>query len=39
VGINLVWHYGRTAKASLTNPHRPMFSTADNGWMFIDARP
>jgi len=39
VGINLVWHYGMTAKKSRTNPHRPLFSTADNGWMFIDARP
>jgi hypothetical protein len=39
VGINLVWHYGQTAKMSRTNPHRPLFSTADNGWMFIDTRP
>jgi len=39
VGINLVWHYGLTAKKSRTNPHRPLFSTADNGWMFIDERP
>jgi hypothetical protein len=39
VGINMVWHYGRTAKKSLTNPHRPLFTTADNGSMFIDTRP
>ncbi len=39
VGINLVWHYGNTAKSSLTNPHRQLFSTADNGWMFVDQRP
>jgi hypothetical protein len=38
VAMNLVWHYGYTAKASLTNPHRPLFSTADNGWMFVDQR-
>jgi hypothetical protein len=38
VGINLVWHYGRTAKASATNPHRPLFNIADNGYMFIDSR-
>jgi hypothetical protein len=39
VGMNLVWHYGFTAKKSRTNPHRPLFSTADNGTMFIDERP
>jgi hypothetical protein len=36
VGINLVWHYGCMAKRGNTNPHAPLFSTADNGWMFID---
>ncbi|MCC6494586.1 MAG: hypothetical protein IT424_16365 [Pirellulales bacterium] len=36
---NLVWHFGNTARASRTNPHRPLFQTADNGYMFIDARP
>ncbi|RIK84254.1 MAG: hypothetical protein DCC67_05145 [Planctomycetota bacterium] len=36
---NLVWHYGANAKASRTNPHRPLFNLADNGYMFIDARP
>jgi hypothetical protein len=39
LGINLVWHYGKTAKQSLTNPHRPLFTTADNGTMFVDTRP
>ena len=39
VGMNLVWHFGKTAKKSLYNPHRPLFSVADNGWMFIDERP
>jgi hypothetical protein len=39
VGMNLVWHYGFTAKASRTNPHRPLFTTADNGTMFVDERP
>jgi hypothetical protein len=39
VGINLVWHYGLTAKKGQLNPHAPLFPTADNGWLFIDARP
>ena len=39
LGINMVWHFGKTAKKSLTNPHRPLFTTADNGTMFIDTRP
>jgi hypothetical protein len=36
IGMNLVWHYGRTAKQARFNPHRPLFGVADNGWMFID---
>jgi hypothetical protein len=39
ISMNLVWHYGNTAKASGTNPHRPLFTTADNGTMFVDERP
>lgn len=39
IGMNLTWHYGRTAKQARRNPHRPMFSVADNGWMFIDEAP
>src|SRR5690606_716762 len=31
IGMNLVWHYGRSAKTARNNPHRPMFSIADNG--------
>jgi hypothetical protein len=37
VGLNLVWHWGATAKAGSRNPHAPLFPVADNGWMFIDA--
>jgi hypothetical protein len=36
VGLNLVWHWGGTAKAGHLNPHAPLFPVADNGWMFID---
>jgi hypothetical protein len=36
VGINLVWHLGRTARTCYRSPYRPMFSVADNGWMFVD---
>jgi hypothetical protein len=36
IGINLVWHWGRTAREGNTSPHRPLFSVADNGWMFVD---
>ena len=36
IGINLVWHLGRTAQRCARSPHRPMFSVADNGWMFVD---
>jgi hypothetical protein len=39
VGLNLVWHYGCTAKNGNANPHAPLFQTADNGWMFIDQIP
>ena len=39
VGINLVWHYGFIAKKGNSNPFAPLFSTADNGWMFIDQTP
>jgi hypothetical protein len=36
VGLNLVWHWGNTAKRGRHNPHAPLFPVADNGWMFID---
>jgi hypothetical protein len=36
VGINLVWHYGLIAKKGNVNPFAPLFSMADNGWMFVD---
>ncbi len=36
VGINLVWHLGRTAQKCYRSPFRPMFSVADNGWMMVD---
>lgn len=36
VGINLIWHLGRTARTGCRSPYRPMFSVADNGWMFVD---
>lgn len=39
VGLNLVWHYGLTAKNGQSNPHAPLFPTADNGWLFIDRTP
>lgn len=36
VGINLVWHLGRTARKCERSPYRPMFSVADNGWLIVD---
>ena len=39
VGINLIWHLGRTAKRGCRSPYRPLFSVADNGWMFVDETP
>jgi hypothetical protein len=36
IGMNLVWHYGCRAKQTQTSRHSPVFSMADNGWMFID---
>lgn len=36
IGINLVWHLGRTAKRGCRSPYRPLFNVADNGWMFVD---
>ncbi|MEQ8210686.1 MAG: hypothetical protein RH917_12720 [Lacipirellulaceae bacterium] len=36
VGMNLVWHWGKTARRGCDSPFRPMFNVADNGWMFID---
>lgn len=36
VGMNLVWHLGRRARQTA---FQPLFSVADNGWMFIDRKP
>ncbi len=38
IGINLVWHLGKTAKRGCRSPYRPMFAVADNGWMFVDQK-
>jgi len=36
IGINLVWHLGKTARRGCRSPYRPLFAVADNGWMIID---
>ncbi len=36
IGINLVWHLGKTARTGCRSPYRPLFGVADNGWMFVD---
>jgi hypothetical protein len=36
LGINLVWHWGRTAREGNVSPYRPLFGVADNGTMFVD---
>lgn len=36
IGVNLVWHLGRNARRGCRSPYRPLFSVADNGWMFTD---
>jgi len=39
IGINLVWHLGKTARSGCRSPYRPMFAVADNGWLFVDEAP
>ena len=36
IGISMVWHLGRNARSGCRSPFRPLFSVADNGWMFVD---
>ncbi|TWT75554.1 hypothetical protein Pla123a_30640 [Posidoniimonas polymericola] len=36
LGMNLVWHYGCSAKRFYKSPWRPMFNVADNGSFFVD---
>jgi len=38
IGINLVWHLGSTARRGFRSPFRPLFTVADNGWMFVDRK-
>lgn len=37
IGINLVWHMGRTARRGCNSPYRPLFPVANNGWMILDS--
>jgi hypothetical protein len=39
LGMNLVWHWGRTARTGRSNPYSSLFPVADNGWMFVDRAP
>ncbi len=39
IGINLVWHWKGHARSSHSNPYRPLFNVADNGYMIVDDRP
>lgn len=36
IGINMVWHLGKTAKRGVRSPYRPMFLVGDNGSVFVD---
>jgi hypothetical protein len=36
LGINLVWHWRKTAREGNVSPYRPLFNVADNGTMFVD---
>ncbi|MCA9240246.1 MAG: hypothetical protein KDA37_08605 [Planctomycetales bacterium] len=36
LSINLVWHYGCSAKRFFNSPWRPMFNVADNGSFFVE---
>lgn len=36
LGINLVWHYGCSAKRFFNSPWRPLFNVADNGSFFVE---
>jgi hypothetical protein len=36
LGINLVWHWRKTAREGNVSPYRPLFGVADNGSMFVD---
>jgi hypothetical protein len=39
LAISLVWHWKGRARASHSNPYRPLFNVANNGSMIIDDRP
>gem|GEM_PF-784881 len=36
LGMNMIWHWGRTARSCHRSPYMPLFPIADNGWMFVD---
>ena len=39
VGMNLIWHWGRTARKGRCNPYRSLFRVADNGLFIVDEKP
>jgi hypothetical protein len=39
LGINLVWHWDCRARKCHSNPYRPLFNVADNGYLIVDERP
>lgn len=39
VGMNLIWHWGRTARSGRCNPYRGLFRVADNGLLMVDEAP
>jgi hypothetical protein len=38
INLALVWHWDCRARKSHSNPYRPLFNVANNGYMIIDSR-
>jgi hypothetical protein len=38
INLALVWHWDCRARSSHSNPYRPLFNVANNGYMIIDSR-
>jgi hypothetical protein len=34
----MVWHWGCTSRESHSNPYRPLFNVANNGYFIVDSR-
>ncbi len=39
LSMHLVWHWKTRNRQCHSNPYRPLFDVADNGWLIVDDRP